>query len=118
MRGAVDVVERRRLLVPVEAVVPHLGLLAFQRLALLIAHLHFRDDLGQLPQLLLNVARQSGLRQQRRVGLVEILEQRLLDGGDVIDAFGNASRQFLEPRKPVEFERLVATVRRLLADRK
>ncbi len=57
-------------------------------------------------QLLLHVTRQSRLRQQCRVGFVEVLEQRLLDGGDVVDAFGNPARQFLEAREAVEFQRI------------
>ena len=41
-------------------------------------------------QLLLHVARKPRLRQQRRVGLVEVLQQRLLNGRNVVDAFGEA----------------------------
>ena len=59
-------------------------------------------------QLLLHVARQARLREQRSIGFVEVLEQRLLDGRNVVDAFGQAARQFLEPRVAIEFQRIEA----------
>ena len=64
-------------------------------------------------QSLLNVARQAGLRDQRRVGVVEVLQQRLLDGGNVVDAFGERTRQLLEARVPVELERIEIFLRAL-----
>ena len=67
-------------------------------------------------QLLLHVARQARLREQRGVGFVEVLQQRLLDRRDVVDAFGQATRQFLEPRIAVEFQRIEA-FRRLVDHR-
>ena len=59
-------------------------------------------------QLLLHVARQARLREQRGVGVVEVLEQRLLDRGDVVDALGQRARQLLEARVAVEFQRIEA----------
>ncbi len=59
-------------------------------------------------QLLLHVARQARLREQRGIGFVEVLQKRLLNGRDVIDAFGQAARQFLEPRIAIEFQGIEA----------
>ena len=67
-------------------------------------------------QLLLHVAGKPRLRQERRVGLVEILQQRLLDRRNVIDAFGEASRQLLESRVAVELQGIEA-FRRLVDHR-
>ncbi len=58
---------------------------------------------------LLHFARQPRLRQQCGIGVVQVLEQRMLDGGHVVDAFGQRARQFLEASVPVEFERIEVT---------
>jgi hypothetical protein len=50
--------------------------------------------------------RQARLHDQRGIGVVEVLEQRLLDGGDVVDAFRERARQFLEARVAIEFQRI------------
>jgi hypothetical protein len=55
-------------------------------------------------QLLLYFAVQTRLRDDRRVGVIEVLEQVLLDGGDVIDRFGHHPRQFLEAGEAIELE--------------
>src|SRR6202171_3740643 len=67
-------------------------------------------------QLLLHVTRKPRLRQQRRVGLVEVLQQGLLNGRNVIDAFGKATRQLLEPGVAVELQK-VEPLRRLVDHR-
>jgi hypothetical protein len=40
------------------------------------------------------------------IGVVEVSEQGLLDGGDVIDAFRERARQLLEARVAIEFQRI------------
>ncbi len=55
---------------------------------------------------MLHVARQARLRQQRRVGLVEILEQRLLHRGNVVDALGDAACELLKTGEAVELQRI------------
>ena len=57
-------------------------------------------------QPLLHFARQPRLREQRGVGVVEVLEQRLLHGRHVVDAFGQRARELLEARVAVELERV------------
>ena len=59
-------------------------------------------------QLLLHVAREARLRDQRGIGVVQVLEQRLLHRRDVVDAFGQRARELLEARVTVEFERIEA----------
>ena len=59
-------------------------------------------------QLLLHAARKPALRDQRRVGDLQVLQQRLLDGRDVIDPFGERARELLEARVLVELERIEA----------
>ena len=57
-------------------------------------------------KLLLHVARQARLRNQRGVGVVQVLQERLLHRGNVVHAFRERARQLLEPRVAVEFERI------------
>ncbi len=57
-------------------------------------------------QPLLHVARQPRLRDQRHIGVVEVLEERLLHGRHVVDAFGERARQLLETRVAVELQRV------------
>ena len=57
-------------------------------------------------QLLLHVARKPALRTQRGVGDVEVLEERLLDGRDVVDALAQRTRELLKARIAVEFQRI------------
>ena len=64
-------------------------------------------------QPLLHVARQARLRQQRGVGVVQILEQRLLHGGHVVHAFRERTRELLEPRKAIELQRIELLIDRL-----
>ncbi len=61
-------------------------------------------------QPLLHFARQPCLREQRGIGVVEVLEQRLLHRRDVVDAFGQRARELLEPRVAVELERIEVAV--------
>ena len=61
-------------------------------------------------QPLLHVARQPRLREQRGVGVVQVLEQRLLHRRDVVDAFGERARELLEPRVAVELQRVEVAV--------
>ncbi len=61
-------------------------------------------------QPLLHLARQPRLREQRRVGVVEVLEQRLLHRRHVVDAFGERARQLLEARVAVELQRIELAV--------
>ena len=63
--------------------------------------------------MLLNIARQARLRQQRRVGIIDVAQQRLLHGRDVVDALGEAARKFLETREAVEFQRIEVRFARL-----
>ena len=64
------------------------------------AHRHHADA----HQILLQFAVQARLRGQRSVRLVGHLDQALLHGGYVVDAFGHHARQFLEAREAVELE--------------
>jgi hypothetical protein len=57
-------------------------------------------------QFLLHLAVQTRLRDDGRVGVVEVLQQVLLDGGHVVDRFGHHPRQFLEAGEAVELERI------------
>src|SRR5215471_4814378 len=57
-------------------------------------------------QLLLDIARQAGLREQGRVCVVDVAQQRLLYRRDVVDAFGKAARQLLESCEAIELERV------------
>ena len=57
-------------------------------------------------QLLLHVARESPLRDQRRVRDVEVLQQRLLDGRHVVDPFAQRARELLEAGVLIELERI------------
>ena len=59
-------------------------------------------------QLLLQLAVHSRLREDGRVGVVQVLEQVLLHGGDVVDRLGHHPGQFLEAGEAVEFERVEA----------
>ena len=61
-------------------------------------------------QPLLHFARQPRLREQRGVGIVEVLQQRLLDRRHVVDAFGERARELLEARVAVEFQRIELAV--------
>ena len=61
-------------------------------------------------QPLLHLARQARLREQRGIGVVEVLEQRLLHRRDVVDALGQRARQLLEARVAVELERIELVV--------
>ena len=63
-------------------------------------------------QPLLHIARQPRLREQRGVGVVQVLEQRLLHRRDVVDAFGERARQLLEARVAVELQRIEVLLRR------
>ena len=55
-------------------------------------------------ELLLDIARQPRLRHQRRIGIIEVLQQRLLHRGDVVDAFRQRTGQLLEARITVELQ--------------
>ena len=46
------------------------------------------------------------LGEQRGIGVVEVAQQVLLDGGDVVDRLGHHPRNFLELGETVEFERV------------
>ena len=46
------------------------------------------------------------LGEQRGIGVVEVAQQVLLDGGDVVDRLGHHPRDFLELGETVEFERV------------
>ena len=59
-------------------------------------------------QLLLHAARKAALREQSRVGDVQVLQQRLLDGRYVVDSFGERSGELLEAGVLVELERIEA----------
>ena len=61
-------------------------------------------------QPLLHFARQPRLREQRGIGVVQVLEQRLLHRGHVVDAFGERARELLEPRVAVELQRVEVAV--------
>ena len=64
-------------------------------------------------QPLLHVARQARLRNQRDVGIVEVLEERLLHRRHVVHALGERPRQLLEARVPIELERIEVLLRRI-----
>ena len=55
-------------------------------------------------QFLLNLTVQARLRDDRRVGVVQVFQQILLDGGHIVDRFGHHPREFLEAREAIEFE--------------
>ena len=62
---------------------------------------------------MLEHAVQTGLGQDRRVGVVEVLEQVLLYGADVVDRLGHHPRDFLEAGETVEFQRVETGVLRI-----
>src|SRR5690242_7528257 len=53
-------------------------------------------------QSLLDILRQARLREQRRIGVVQVLEQRLLHRRYVVDAFDQRPGELLEPREAIE----------------
>src|SRR5690348_16838741 len=71
---------------------------------------------------LLNVARQPRLREQRRVRVVEVLQQCLLHRRNVVHALGERARELLEARRSEEhtseLQSPVHLVCRLLLEKK
>src|SRR6202007_3280591 len=63
-------------------------------------------DRADREELLLHVARQTRLREECRIGVIDVAQQRLLNRRNVVDALGKTARQFLEARKAVEFQRI------------
>ena len=57
-------------------------------------------------QLLLHFTVQACLRDDGGVGVVKVLEQVLLYGGDVVNRLGHHPRQFLETCETVDFQRV------------
>ena len=55
-------------------------------------------------QFLLQAAVEAGLREDGRIGVIEVLEQALLDGGDVVHRLGHETGEFLEAGEAVEFQ--------------
>ena len=64
-------------------------------------------------QLLLNVPRQARLCEQCGIRIIDVPEERLLHGRDVVDAFGEAPRQLLESCEAIEFQRIEVSLARL-----
>ncbi len=46
------------------------------------------------------------MRENRRIGIVKVLQQILLDRRNVVDRLGHEAGQFLEAREAVEFQRV------------
>ena len=61
-------------------------------------------------ELLLDLSIQPCLRNDGRVGVVEVLEQVLLHGRHVVDRFGHHPCEFLEAREPVKLQGIEAGV--------
>ncbi len=57
-------------------------------------------------QVALQVARHARLGRQLFVGRIDGARQAFLERGDVVDAFGQHAREFLQAREAVEFERI------------
>src|SRR4051812_43831993 len=57
-------------------------------------------------QVLLQLAADTRLLKQRRIGLAEILHQPLLDREGVVQALGHHARQLLQSRVAIELERI------------